>query len=61
LLEWDYYDFGTKRVTFTDQVGDLCGVGCTGSADINQRINVLKFGINYRFGLGKAAPVVARY
>jgi outer membrane immunogenic protein len=61
-LEWDYYDFGTRHVTFTDQLGHFE----PGGADINQRINVIKFGVNYRFNwlLGKAPPalpVAARY
>jgi len=61
LLEYDFYDFGTRHVDFTDQIGQL-STGF-GGADISQRINVVKFGINYRFGFfGKApAPVVARY
>src|SRR5438093_5832838 len=65
VLEYDFYDFGTKHVTFTG--GDLRDISLhhlgAGDADINQRINVVKFGINYRFGFGKAAvaPVVARY
>jgi outer membrane immunogenic protein len=64
-LEYDFYDFGTKHVTFTG----CCLLGAfgeghlgAGDASINQRINVAKFGINYRFGWGKyPAPVVARY
>jgi outer membrane immunogenic protein len=57
-LEYDFYDFGTRHVTFTDALGNLG----SGGADINQRINVLKFGVNYRFGWGKAPlPVAARY
>jgi outer membrane immunogenic protein len=69
-LEYDFYDFGTRSVTFT---GFFPGGGLGGSTlpagevavpgvDIKQRINAVKFGINYRFGWGKGkAPVVARY
>jgi outer membrane immunogenic protein len=65
FIEYDFYDFGTKHVTFTDQFGNLCSGGCVGDASINQRINVVKGGINFRFNWfnwGKyPAPVVARY
>jgi outer membrane immunogenic protein len=57
-LEYDFYDFGTRHVTFTDAFGNLG----PGGADINQRLNVIKFGVNYRFGWGKTPfPVTARY
>ncbi len=62
FIEYDFYDFGTKHVTFTDQLGNLCSGGCVGGADINQRINVVKGGVNFRFNWGKyPAPIVARY
>lgn len=49
-IEYNFIDFGSDRMTFTD-----------GSAvDIDQHINVVKFGINYRFG-APLAPVSARY
>ncbi len=57
-LEYDFYDFGKKHVTFVDQFGNFP----TGDAAINQRINVIKFGVNYNFFWGKApVPVVAKY
>src|SRR6266536_3304571 len=57
-LEYDFYDFGTRSVTFT---GTISGVPEeVPGIDIKQRISTVKFGINYRFGWGKA-PVVARY
>jgi hypothetical protein len=57
-----FYDLGTKHVTFMDQFGNLGSGGCVGGADINQRINVVKGGINFRFNGGKyPAPVVAKY
>jgi outer membrane immunogenic protein len=57
-VEYDFYDFGTRTVTFT---GTLFGgpIEVPG-IDIKQRVNAVKFGINYRFGWGKT-PVVAGY
>jgi hypothetical protein len=42
--EWDYLNFGTHNVTFTD--------ASAGSSQfsVKQSINELKLGINYRFG-----------
>jgi outer membrane immunogenic protein len=59
-LEYDFYDFGTRGVTFT---GTFAGVPeVVSGIDIKQTINAVKFGINYRFDWGKGkAPVVARY
>lgn len=55
-IEYDYLDFGTKRVSFID-------AGGFGSfdVDVRQRIHEVKFGINYLFNWGKGVPVVARY
>jgi outer membrane immunogenic protein len=50
-IEYNYLDFGTKRITFTSG-------GASFDRDVDQRIHVVKYGINYRFG---AQPVVARY
>ena len=56
-LEFDHYDFGRRGVTLFDPVHNF-----TVPADVKQRIEAVKFGINYRFGWGKTpAPVVARY
>jgi outer membrane immunogenic protein len=43
-LEYDYYDFGTRNVTFTEPP--------SGSSieSVKQQIQTVKFGINYRFG-----------
>lgn len=52
-VEYDYMDFGSHRET-------LQPVGAAATAvqyDIRQRIELVKVGINYRFG----GPVVARY
>jgi outer membrane immunogenic protein len=42
--EWDYLNFGTHNVTFSDP-----NFGST-QVTVKQQINVLKLGINYRFG-----------
>jgi len=42
--EWDYTNFGTHNMTFTD-----ANLGPT-PVSVKQQINVLKLGINYRFG-----------
>jgi outer membrane immunogenic protein len=47
-LEYNYMDFGTKNVAFAP--GRL--------TDVNQQINAVKLGVNYKFG---GAPIVARY
>jgi len=57
-LEYDFYDFGRRTVliprTNNGESFDIFAVL------IKQEINTVKFGINYRFGWGKA-PVVAKY
>jgi len=42
--EWDYLNFGTRSVAFTD-----ANLGSS-QVSVKQHINVLKMGINYRFG-----------
>jgi outer membrane immunogenic protein len=54
-VEFDYFDFGTRTVNLIDPTP----AGGTIPADIKQRIEVVKFGINYRFAPG--AAVTARY
>ena len=52
-LEYDYYDFGTRNVTFTSPTSD------SSIESVKQQIQVVKFGINYRFwALG---PISSRY
>jgi outer membrane immunogenic protein len=53
FVEYDWYGFGTKSATFTDQFGGLYGI-----ADIKENKSVLKIGLNWKFGKG---PVVANY
>jgi outer membrane immunogenic protein len=47
-LEYDFMDFGTRNYPF-----DLTptSIGPT-TADIKQRVQVVKFGLNYRLGWG---------
>jgi outer membrane immunogenic protein len=47
-LEYNYMDFGTRAVSFTP----------TTSTNIDQTVQAVKFGINYKFGGG---PIMARY
>jgi outer membrane immunogenic protein len=55
-LEYDYYDFGTRTLTFT---GTFAGAPIVvPDIDITQKLSVVMFGLNYRFGYGGA---VARY
>jgi outer membrane immunogenic protein len=50
-IEYNYLDFGKRDTSF-------CGAGCE-TIKIDQQIQLVKAGINYRFGGG--GPVVARY
>lgn len=43
FAEYDYYDFGTKRIDFAN------AVGVRDDFDVKQRVNVAKLGVNYRF------------
>ena len=52
-LEYNYMDFGSKNVTLNDPTGRWVAFG------INQTVNVIEVGLNYRFNYG--GPVVARY
>jgi outer membrane immunogenic protein len=49
LLEYDHYGFGTKSVTLTDPNN----IGAPALANISERIDAVKVGLNYRFGLGR--------
>jgi len=54
-LEYDYYDFGTTRVHFTDSLSPT-----TGDIDVKQHIHAVKLGLNYAFWTGPApAPAPA--
>jgi opacity protein-like surface antigen len=43
-VEYDYYDFGTNNMAFINQV-----TSAVSSAQIAQRVNTIKFGLNYNF------------
>jgi outer membrane immunogenic protein len=43
-LEYDYLDFGSRNLRLTDST--LGGANIS----VNQRINVVKLGVNYLFG-----------
>jgi outer membrane immunogenic protein len=55
-VEYDYLDFGNKIVNFT---GLTALTGYDEPVDIRQRVHLVKFGLNYRFGYD--GPVAARY
>jgi outer membrane immunogenic protein len=55
-VEYNYVDLGSDRFTFLNNP-PAPGARATDIWDIDQRIHMVKFGINYRFG----GPVVARY
>ena len=57
-LEYDYYDFGTRTLSFA---GTIFGVPeIVPGIDIKQNISTVKLGINYRFNWS-APPVAVRY
>ena len=52
--EYNFNHFGTKTHEFCNEFGSCTDLG------VRQRIHLVKFGLNYRFG-GFGGPVVARY
>jgi outer membrane immunogenic protein len=56
FVEYNYYDFGNRVISFTPQV---VGLG-PAFVDIKETKSVLRAGLNFRFG-GYATPVAARY
>jgi outer membrane immunogenic protein len=50
FVEYDYYDFGDKNTTFPNG----------GIAKVDTDVNVVKLGVNYRFG-GVSDSVVRKY
>lgn len=61
FLEYDFYGFGHRDVFFQCTT-DSGPCGRDGPVTVKQDINAIKFGVNYRFGWGKApTPVVAKY
>jgi outer membrane immunogenic protein len=57
-VEYNYLDFGTERVTRSG-FNFLADEPVTAQRDADTHLHIVKFGINYRFGVG--GPVVARY
>jgi len=55
-VEYDYLDFGTHRERLPGFT--VLNAGVPIDVDIRQRIHLVKFGVNYRFGWG---PIVARF
>jgi opacity protein-like surface antigen len=51
-LEYDYYGFGTRGVTFIDNVS-----ATVGPLDIKQNIQVVKLGVNLHIFAGSGAPL----
>jgi hypothetical protein len=49
-LEYDYTDFGTRRVTFYDPVNGLGIFGAAGvPVDITERLHTVSLGFNRKF------------
>ncbi len=49
-IEYNYMDLGTRSVRFTDDASTVFYL-----VDIRQIVNVVKFGVNYRFGVTSVA------
>jgi opacity protein-like surface antigen len=56
-IEYDYYDFGSKNVVFTNQFPT--GASPFGTATIKQTLQTITFGLNYYFWNPAPAPVTA--
>jgi hypothetical protein len=54
FIEYSYYDFGTRELALTPQVAGLRQA----FVDITESTNVVRVGLNVRFG-GNAAPAAA--
>jgi outer membrane immunogenic protein len=55
-LEYDYYDFGNRSVNFVP----VTSIFTATPESVDQRIQTVKLGINYRFWIG-GSSVVAKY
>jgi len=55
-VEYDYIDVGNRTLTFAGLAALVTGAHET--VNIGQRIHLVKFGLNYRFG---DSPVIAKY
>jgi outer membrane immunogenic protein len=52
FVEYNYYDFGNRTLTFFDVVGGFDNI------NIRERKSVIRGGLNFRWGYG---PVIAKY
>jgi outer membrane immunogenic protein len=60
-LEYNFMDFGHRDMHF-DNIMPGCACILARDLDFDLRVNLVKFGLNYRFGVAPApAPVAARY
>jgi outer membrane immunogenic protein len=59
-LEYNFMDFGHRNNHF-DNIMVNCECTIVRDLDADLRVNVVKFGLNYRFGAAPVAPVAARY
>lgn len=60
-LEWNFMDFGNQNDRFDHFIAN-CGCSIRHNFDRDHQVNVVKFGLNYRFGAAAVeAPVAARY
>jgi outer membrane immunogenic protein len=60
-LEYDFYDFGSHGVTFSDTTSDNFS-GALGIVDVKQTIHAVKLGLSFRFMASPpaAAPIVTK-
>jgi outer membrane immunogenic protein len=56
-IEYDYLDLGTKTFTFLGLSTNTVQAGFNNNVPIRERVQLVKFGINYHFG----GPVATRY
>jgi outer membrane immunogenic protein len=56
-IEYNYMDFGTRKYSFANNTGFPRLNGFYNDWDINQRMHLIKFGLNYHF----SSYVVAKY
>jgi outer membrane immunogenic protein len=60
-LEYNFMDFGNRNNHFDNFMVSCVDCTLRRDLDFDLRVNVVKFGLNYRFGAAPAAPVAARY
>jgi outer membrane immunogenic protein len=60
-LEYNFMDFGSRNIHFDNVMNCIECDLIRRDLDFDLKVNVVKFGLNYRFGATPAAPVAARY